>query len=212
MRNKSKTKLKPRNVDELKARISAYFFDCLQGSCLANLNTLTSAIGCSSTDEFWEWRQGKDYTEEWRTCCDNAFTMLHRVRWFLRQKDSYADSLAEIWEYAKERKAETAEELESQLNEYLENYKEYALVPYLEIMELVAGAHEEGEFLRWCDGVGCSIEWRDVCRAAYRKMRKILLSRRVLAVKHAQETFQRVKESLDRSWLHEQKEKSATAV
>lgn len=56
-------------------------------------------------------------------------------------------------------------------------------------------------FLKWCDGVGCADEWRDTCREAYKRMRKIILSWRYSAVQNAKRIYTRDKESLERWWL-----------
>lgn len=77
-----------------------------------------------------------------------------------------SDLQAEIWRLSAEKRPGTAAELEKRLLHYLNTEKK----PNFEFFQLEAGASEPGEFLRWCRGVDCVPEWRDVCLDAYIKL------------------------------------------
>lgn len=201
-----KNTTKPYDCEELRQRIIDFFTDCFSKNFSPSVKALASALGCKNTQEFWRWREDSGFPEEWRECCKHAFETLQRVRWMLQKDDRPRGNNSpigvQIWEYSANHKPETAKELRHRLLDYFDNYSNYSVAPSLAIIELEAGASYEGEFLRWCDGVGCSDEWRDTCRNAYKRMRKVILSWRYSSIKNAQRIYKRDKDSLERWWLH----------
>ncbi|MCR5291217.1 MAG: hypothetical protein K6E51_14615 [Treponema sp.] len=203
---KARTTTKPYDVSEQRRRIVDFFTECLNKNFSPPVLLLATTLGCRNTQEFWRWRESSEFSEEWRQSCSYAFTTLQRLRWLLQKKDrphgSNGPVDAQIWQYSANHKPENAKELRHRLLDYFDDYKKYSVAPSLAIIELEAGASYDGEFLKWCDGVGCADEWRDTCREAYKRMRKIILSWRYSAVQNAKRIYTRDKDNLERWWLN----------
>lgn len=197
---------RPENLEELKQCFTDFFEDCLKKSHSPCTSGLAFSVGCKDKKEFWRWCDDDEcYSAEWRNACNQAFETLMRVRWILQQSDRprAANSSIDdqIWNYAAANRPVNERQLRKRFINYFNNYKNYSNVPSLAILELVAGASEEYEFLRWCDGVGCSDKWRNACRVAYMRMREIVLKKRYKAVKNAQKLYKHDKDALERWWM-----------
>lgn len=111
------------------------------------------------------------------------------------------DLEAEIWRLSAEKRPGTAAELEERLSHYLNAEKK----PSFEALQIEAGASEPGEFLRWCSGVDCVKEWRDVCREAYKKLRSKILNRLFWKLQKAKSNYIDAIEEYNQEWLRDEK-------